>query len=152
MPVLVNNIEITDDEVHAEMQHHPASSVDNARDQAAQALVIRELLFHESIRLELTDIKSTKDATEEEIASTIENLLEREVSIPEADEETCEYYYQQHQESFRDKKSENILSFDLVKKHIQDYLHDKAMRVAVRQYIEKLTRSSEISGFNMLPD
>jgi len=151
MPVLVNKVEITDDEVHAEMQHHPAKSVDSARDLAAEALVIRELLFQEAVRLKLSNIKSTKDATEAEIASVIDKLLEQEISIPEADNETCQHYYEQHKESFADKKSGSILPFDLVQKHIQDYIHDKAMRVAVRQYIEKLTRAAKIAGFNMLP-
>lgn len=152
MPVLVNKIEITDDEVHAEMQYHPASSVDNARDLAAQALIIRELLFQEAIHLELTDVKSTYDTTEDEIASTIEKLLEQEISIPEADSATCRRYYEQHQSFFLDKKTNQILSFDLVEKHIQDYLHDKAMRIAIRQYIEKLAKAAKISGFRMLQE
>ena len=152
MPVLVNKVEITDDEVHAEMQHHPASSVDGARDLAAQALIIRELLFQEAVKLNLSEIKSTIDATEEEISLAIEKLLEQEISIPEADQDTCRRYYSQHLESFKDKKLGKILSFGIVEKNIQDYLADKAMRIAMRQYIEKLANAAKIAGFNMLPE
>jgi len=60
IPVLVNKVEITDDEVHTEMQHHPAKSVDSARDLASQALVIRELLFQEAVRLKLSNINRLK--------------------------------------------------------------------------------------------
>ncbi len=149
MPIIVNKIEITDDEVHSEMQYHPASSIDTARDFAAQALVVRELLFQEAVNLELTDFKSTKDASEEEISNVIDKLITKEVSIPIADRDTCLRYYEQHSQLFKDKKTESILPFDLVEKHIQDYLHAKAMRTAISQYIEKLARHAKIAGFNL---
>jgi len=37
MPIIINKKEISDDEVHAEMQYHQADSVDEARHKAAQA-------------------------------------------------------------------------------------------------------------------
>ena len=37
MPVLVNGVEISDHAIHAELQYHPAGSVEEAREAAAQA-------------------------------------------------------------------------------------------------------------------
>ena len=53
MPLYVNNTEITDEQVFAEMQYHPASSLPEAQEKAAQALAIRELLLQEAARLEI---------------------------------------------------------------------------------------------------
>ena len=47
MPIIVNKAEITDDEVHAEMQYHTAGSVEEARHKAAEALVVKQLLLQE---------------------------------------------------------------------------------------------------------
>ena len=44
MPVFVNDTEIDDNTVFSEMQYHSAPSMEEARDAAAQALVVKELL------------------------------------------------------------------------------------------------------------
>lgn len=82
--ISVNGVAIADDAVGREMQHHPASSRDEAERQAAAALVVRELLLQ---RVSERDIGG---ATEDE---RIANLIEEEISVPEpTDEEIARYY------------------------------------------------------------
>ena len=45
MPAFVNGVEISDHAINAELQYHPAGSVEEAREAAARALVVRELLL-----------------------------------------------------------------------------------------------------------
>lgn len=47
MPIFINETEIEDDAIFSEMQYHPADDMEQARDAAAQALVVRELLKQE---------------------------------------------------------------------------------------------------------
>lgn len=70
MPITVNGVEITDDAIQAEMQHHPAPSREMAEYAAKLALVAKELLSQEADRLEIAG----HDA-DEKIAA----LLEREI-------------------------------------------------------------------------
>jgi len=146
MPVFVNNVEISDDLVHGEMQHHPAESVEKARYYAARSLVVQELLVQEAKKLEIL----TSESKEEEIlAEAVEKLVEREVVIPEADLDICEKYYDAHKKYFLDKKTGELLPFFLVKEHIKGYLHTKSLRYAISQYIEMLAAKSAIEGFKI---
>ena len=47
----VNGIHITPEKINAEVQYHPAPSLQEARHAAMQALVIRELLLQQLQRL-----------------------------------------------------------------------------------------------------
>jgi len=94
MPIFVNKTEITDDEVHAEMQHHPAGNIDDARQKAAEALVIRQLLLQEATTLKLID--NAQEPALESQEEAIDALLEQEISVPQANEEICERYYRQN--------------------------------------------------------
>ncbi|HXV24267.1 MAG TPA: peptidylprolyl isomerase [Alphaproteobacteria bacterium] len=91
MGISVNCREISDRMVDAEVQYHPAVSLQEARDQAALALVIRELLLQEAERLGL-------QADEE--PDLIQALLDREIAAPKADEATCRRYYERNLEQF----------------------------------------------------
>ncbi len=54
MPITVNGVEITDNAIHAEMQHHPlAPSRQVAEYSAKLALVAKELLSQEAARLNI---------------------------------------------------------------------------------------------------
>lgn len=88
----VNGIEISDEAVAAEMQYHPAGSLDDARRGAAEALVIREMLLQEAARQQIVG------ATAEE---TIERLLETAIVTPEPDEATCRRYFDNNRARFR---------------------------------------------------
>ena len=98
MPLYINHTEITDEQVFAEMQYHPASSLSEAQEKAAQALAIRELLLQEAARLGITapDASATQEAQEDFLIS---RLLEQEVVTPEPDEVTCQRYYEQKQDT-----------------------------------------------------
>jgi peptidyl-prolyl cis-trans isomerase C len=82
--ISVNGVTIADDAVGREMQHHPATSRDEAERQAATALVVRELLLQRGSEREIAG------ATEDE---RIANLIGEEIRVPEpTDEEIARYY------------------------------------------------------------
>ena len=71
MPLYVNNTEITDEQVFAEMQYHPASSLPEAQEKAAQALAIRELLLQEAARLEITAPDASASAAQPSTGTSV---------------------------------------------------------------------------------
>ena len=147
MPIFVNEVEITDDEVHAEMKHHPASSLDDARYQAARALVIRQLLIQEAIRKKLLSTDELSKVEHEEEA--IDHLLNLEVHVPEADDDNCHRYYQQNQDRFLHKISGKKLAFELVKDQIHQYLHARSLMSGISQYIKTLSYQAHIVGHDL---
>ncbi len=90
--LVVNGVAISIAAVEAEIQYHPAPSLDDARRKAAEALVVRELLLQEAGR------QSVAGDTPEEIIAA---LLEDAVQTPEADEVTCRRYYDNNRRRFR---------------------------------------------------
>ena len=150
MPVFVNRVEITDDDIHAEMQYHPADSVDGARHKAAQALVIRQLLLQAAKEKNLLEPSGEADMKDIEKADkTIELLIKQEVAVPQADEESCQRYYQQNLERFIDKKTNRQLSFEKVLPYIRDYLYASSLRTGISQYIKLLAGRARIIGFEL---
>lgn len=147
MPIIVNNVEITDDEVHAEMQYHPAASVEAARHKAAQALVIRQLLLQAAKDRKLID--DPKQADHEKAEETIDQLIQQEVAVPEADEQSCKRYYEQNMERFVDKNSHQLLPFDRVSSYIRDYLQARSLQTGINQYIKLLAGRARIAGFDL---
>lgn len=143
MPIFVNHVEITDDEVHREMQHHPAPSVDLAREEAARALVIREILLQEAAK----DGEIGTSLDEQEAA--ISCLIDREVKVPLADEASCKRYYDQNSARFKDAKKGEVLPFDLVQDHIRDYLYARSLHAGLSQYIAILAARQKIIGFTL---
>lgn len=100
--VSVNGVAIARDEIVREMQHHPADKPIAAWQQAARALVIRELLMQEARRLAIKPQPLSEDGrreTDEE--AVMRGLIDREVVVPAADDETCRRYYERHQAQFR---------------------------------------------------
>jgi peptidyl-prolyl cis-trans isomerase C len=95
MEVVVNDRIITEPEIARETQYHPAGSLEDARRQAAIALVVRELLLQQASRLGLAEAAGMPDE------SRISALIAREVRVPEADEATCRRYYETHLSRFR---------------------------------------------------
>ena len=147
MPIIVNNVEITDDDVHAEMQYHPAASVETARHQAAQALVIRQLLLQEAKDKKLlNDIEDVDIKKTEEI---IDLLIQQEVSVPQADEQSCKRYYEQNMKRFIDKSTNHVLPFESVFSYISEYLHARSLQTGISQYIKILAGRARIAGFDM---
>jgi peptidyl-prolyl cis-trans isomerase C len=102
-PVKVNGVTIARDAIVREMQHHAAAKPIAAWQDAARALVIRELLLQEASRLAIAaepaaDEEGRRETDEE---AMIRALLEREVSVPAADEASCRRYYEQNSARFR---------------------------------------------------
>ena len=147
MPILVNDVEITDDEVHAEMQYHPAASLEEAREAAARALVIRQLLVQAAREKRLLDDSGQADSMK--VEESIDRLIQQEVSVPEADEQSCKRYYEQNQERFFDQNTHEPLPFEAVSGHIQRYLHTRSLRTGISQYIKLLAGRARIAGFDM---
>ena len=101
--VSVNGVAIARDAIVREMQHHPAGKPIAAWQQAARALVIRELLLQRA-RVDRHDAgadqrRGGRRETDEE--AIMRALVEREVTVPEPDEETCRRYYENNRARFR---------------------------------------------------
>ncbi len=90
--ITVNGAPITQTQINEEVQHHPSENLPSAKQDAMQALVIRELLLQEARQ------KKIHGETEE---TTIETLLEKEIEIPEPDKKTCKRYYEQNKKHFQ---------------------------------------------------
>ncbi len=102
-PVTVNGVAITRDAIQREMQHHPAQKPIAAWQQAARALVIRELLLQRARHLGLTPapLGDPDGRRETDDEALMRALIEREVTVPAPDEETCRRYYERNQARFR---------------------------------------------------
>jgi peptidyl-prolyl cis-trans isomerase C len=101
MDVRVNGTAISDREIAAEMQHHPAPSREAAWEEAAKALVIRRLLLDEASRRGIAadggDGLLPDDAA-------IEALLDEAVTVPEADEATLRRWHHANRARFRTRE------------------------------------------------
>src|SRR3974390_1418039 len=103
VPVRVNNVTITRDAIVREMQHHAAAEPVAVWQKSARALVIRELLLQEAHRLGIraepeTEGEGRRETDEEAL---IRRLIEREVTVPEPDNDTCRRYYEKNRARFR---------------------------------------------------
>jgi peptidyl-prolyl cis-trans isomerase C len=96
MQISVNGSLITEAEIARETQYHPASSLEEARQSAARALVIRELLVQQARRLGVS-AEGVSDTDESRVSA----VIERELNIPQADEATCRRYYEAQIRRFR---------------------------------------------------
>jgi peptidyl-prolyl cis-trans isomerase C len=101
--VSVNDVVVSHDAIARETQNHPAESAVAAWQEAARALVIRELLLQEANRLGIDaeaapDGEGRRETVEE---AKIGTLIEREVRTPQADEESCRRYYLHNRAKFR---------------------------------------------------
>jgi peptidyl-prolyl cis-trans isomerase C len=103
LAVSVNGVSIGRDAIVREMQHHPAPKPIAAWQQAARALVIRELLLQRAHHLGVTPepISDGDGRRETDDEAVMRALIEREVKVPEPDDETCRRFYQRNQGRFR---------------------------------------------------
>jgi peptidyl-prolyl cis-trans isomerase C len=103
VPVSINGVAIARTAIVREMQNHPAAKPIEAWQKAARALVIRELLLQRARFLgiapePISDDEGRRETDEEAL---MRGLIEREVSVPEADDETCRRFYAGNQARFR---------------------------------------------------
>lgn len=94
--ITVNGIPISIEQVNEEVQYHPAPSLLDAKYQAMRALVIRELLLQEAVRQGLGSPEDALANAEE----VIDELLEKEISVPKAEEDICRHYYESNPKRF----------------------------------------------------
>jgi peptidyl-prolyl cis-trans isomerase C len=101
--VLVNGVEIDPEEIAQEIQHHRAPNGETAWEQAARALVLREILLQEAHRLHVEPQPEQDDQGrgESEEDAAIRILLERQVEPAKAGEEECRRYYESRADRFR---------------------------------------------------
>ena len=93
--IVVNGVKITPEVINSEVQYHPADTYFDAKYQTMKALVIKELLLQEAA-FQGDDLSSAVDNPD----VVIDTLLERELDIPDTDEETCKRYYEKNLERF----------------------------------------------------
>ncbi|MGE3784626.1 MAG: peptidylprolyl isomerase [Alphaproteobacteria bacterium] len=91
MPITVNGQLIRDEEIAAEMQHHPAPTMRRAVDAAAKALVVRQLLLQEAARLGM--------AADDE--NPLDRLLASQIAVPDVDDAACRRYFEANRKRFR---------------------------------------------------
>lgn len=149
-PVSVNGVAIPRDAIAREAQHHPAPKPIAAWQAAARALVIRELLLQEAGRLGIApepaaDAQGRRETDDE---AMMRALVEREVKVPVADLESCRRYYDNNRARFRASNG-TVQAFALVSAHIAHYLHARASRTALAQYVARLLAVADISGIAM---
>lgn len=101
--VSVNGVTVERDAIVREMQHHPSGKPIEAWQQAARALVIRELLLQRARVLGVmpTPISDAAGRRETDDEALMRSVVEREVTVPEPDDATCRRYYDKNQARFR---------------------------------------------------
>lgn len=101
--IRVNGVAISRDAISREAQNHPADKPIAAWQEAARALVIRELLLQEARRLDIAaePCRDDEGRRETEEEAVIRQLVEQEVRIPDADEAACRRYYDNNRARFR---------------------------------------------------
>lgn len=102
-PVSVNGVVIPRDRISEEIQNHPADTPLAAWHKAATALAVRELLIQEAnhraiVATPITDNDGRRETDEE---AKIRALIERDVEVPEPDDDACRRYYDNNRVRFR---------------------------------------------------
>lgn len=101
--VVVNGVEITAEDIAAEIQHHPAPDAETAWLEAARALAVRELLLQEAERLQIEAEPEIDESGREETTddALVRAVLEQQVRSASPGEEECRRYYDAHMDRFR---------------------------------------------------
>jgi peptidyl-prolyl cis-trans isomerase C len=102
-PVTVNGTLIGRDRIAREAQHHPAATPVASWRQAAQALIVRELLLQEARRrgIAAEPLADDEGRRETEDEALIRTLIETDVSVPAPDADSCRRYFEANRRRFR---------------------------------------------------
>lgn len=137
MSIHVNGIEISSRAINVESAYHQESGADPryAQRRAAVALTVRELLKQraEQLRMEVPDDDNALDPV-------IDQLIEAEVYIPEADTDTCRRWYEQNPSRFRSPDLAEVRHI-LIAGHPEDLKEREQARTAAEQLIEELQQN-----------
>lgn len=100
--VRVGEVEISPGAIAAEAQNHPAGNAEQAWQEAARALAIRQLLLKEADRqgIEADERKDFEGHTLAEDDARIDTLLAREVTVPSATSKEARRFYDSHKDRF----------------------------------------------------
>jgi len=90
MELRVNATRISNDEIHREMQYHPAPSREQAERAAARALLVRRILLTEALR---TGLLTTDGVPREAEEAAVAALIESNVTVEDPDEAACRALY-----------------------------------------------------------
>lgn len=93
MFVLVNRVVVPEEAVRHEAAYVESGSIDQKHAEAARTLAVRELLRQRADTVGIV--------TEDRVDAAIDELLERELGVPEADEDACRRYFESNRERFR---------------------------------------------------
>jgi peptidyl-prolyl cis-trans isomerase C len=101
--ITVNGFDIAPAVIAAEIQNHPAASPDASRTDAVRALVVRELLLQEARRLGIAPVPMADEDGRHETDddALIRQLLDDQLTVPKAGEESCRRYYENNANKFR---------------------------------------------------
>lgn len=101
-PVTVNGVTISRKAIAAEVQNFPARNPGEGWRAATRALVIRELLLQEARRQGIcAEQRTDEDGRRETMEDAqVRDLIEREVRVPAADEETLRRFYENNRRRF----------------------------------------------------
>ncbi|MGI9284103.1 MAG: peptidylprolyl isomerase [Pseudomonadales bacterium] len=94
--VSVNGVEISARAINVESANYEGGTILERQHQAAVALVVRELLLQRATELELPTVGG--DLDEDDV---IDQLLDKELTVPEPDTAACRRYFDNHQDKFR---------------------------------------------------
>ncbi|MBS0486341.1 MAG: peptidylprolyl isomerase, partial [Proteobacteria bacterium] len=96
----VGDTAVDEAQIAQEMQHHRDADPRRARNAAARALVVRELLRREAQRLHIdAEAEAIDGETAEEAAIRV--LIEREMPVPAPSAEACRHYFEQNAQRLR---------------------------------------------------
>ncbi len=96
----VGDTAVDEAQIAQEMQHHRDADPRRARNAAARALVVRELLRREVERLHIdAEAEAIDGETAEEAAIRV--LIEREMPVPAPSAEACRHYFEQNAQRLR---------------------------------------------------
>ena len=145
--VSVNGVVIGREAIAREVQHHPAPRPVAAWQEAARALIIRELLVQRArlVGVVSAPLRDNAGRCETEEDALIRGLIEHEVTTPVPNEETCRRYYEKNRRLFRSQliyEAAHIL-FAAHKEDAEGY--ERARRDAT-SVLAELKRQSERFG------
>lgn len=140
--IAVNEVEIPQQLIFAEMQYHPAQNRRGALVEAARTAVISELLRQRAVALDLLetnlDVGTMLDKPGDS-EGIIDQLLEQEVAAPEASEENCRRFYEQNRDSFVSSPQASVWHILLAAAPDDQEARTQAV-IKARDMIEKLRR------------
>ncbi len=146
----VGDTPIDEGRIAQEMQHHRDLDPHRSRRAAAEALVVRELLRHETARLGLdaeAALRCVDGETAEEAA--IRLLIEREMPVPAPSAEACRRYFEQNAARLREPDRLRLRHILLaaapedVEQRLAARARGEALIAKLRQHPERFTEFAQ---------